>query len=39
MKVTDDVTDHDLYDWKDFYKVKIVSFIIFEWWRIYQLLS
>ena len=24
MKVTDDAADHGLYDWKDFYKVKIV---------------
>lgn len=39
MKVTDDVTDHGLYDWKDFYKEKLFLFILFEWWRIYQLLS
>ena len=33
------VTDDGLYDWKAFYTVKIVYlFILYEWWRIYQLL-
>ena len=33
------VTDDGLYDWKVFYTVKIVYlFILYEWWRIYQLL-